>query len=70
MAIELDAWLKTGPQAPDLDEAPAGWHKRFKSFIVCGEGECIKTLFTIYAPGQPRRNSVDLEEWENRGAAS
>jgi|SRR3984957_7961059 hypothetical protein len=66
MAIELDAWLKTGPEAPGLEEAPEGWHKIFKSFTVCGEGECIKTLFTIYAPGKPRRHSVDLEEWEQR----
>jgi hypothetical protein len=66
MAIELDAWLKTGPEAPGLEEASEGWHKVFKSFTVCGEGECIKTLFTIYAPGKPRRHSVDLEEWEQR----
>jgi hypothetical protein len=65
MAVELDAWLKTGPEAPDLEEAPHGWHKLFGSFIIC-EGECIKTLFTIYAPGKPRRGSIDLDEWEKR----
>jgi len=66
MALELDAWLKTGPEAPDLQEAPGGWHKVFHSFTICGEDECIKTVFTIYAPGKPRRNSVDLDEWEKR----
>jgi hypothetical protein len=66
MATELDAWLKTGPDAPDLEEAQEGWHKSFDSFIICGEGECIKTLFTIYAPGRPRRNSVDLDKWQKR----
>jgi len=24
MAIELDEWVKTGPEAPDLEEAPEG----------------------------------------------
>jgi len=62
MAIELDGWLKTGPKAPDVEEAPEGWHKFFGSFTICGEGECIKTLFTIYAPGKPRRNSIDLDK--------
>ena len=64
MAMDLDAWLKTGPLAPDLKEAPDGWHKDFGSFTICGEGECIKTLYTIYAPGKPRRLSVDLNEWK------
>jgi hypothetical protein len=54
MAKQLDAWLKTGPHAPDLAEAPQGWFKRFGSFLILGEAECIKTLFTIYAPGNPR----------------
>ncbi len=63
MAIELDEWLKSGPEAPDLKEAPEGWHSFFDSFTICGEGECIKPLFTIYAPGGPRRNSVNLDEW-------
>jgi len=70
MAIELDAWLKTGPGAPDLEESPQGWHKLFKSFTICGEGECIKTLFTIYAPGKPRRGSINLDEWSGSSPAS
>ncbi|HEY6763961.1 MAG TPA: hypothetical protein VI386_04255 [Candidatus Sulfotelmatobacter sp.] len=41
MAIELDTWLKTGPEAPNLEQAPQGWHTLFNS------------LFTIYAPGKP-----------------
>jgi hypothetical protein len=63
MAIELDEWLKRTPDAPDVEEAPEGWHKFFDSFTICGEGECIKTLYTIYAPGKPRRGSVDLDKW-------
>ena len=63
MAMELDAWLKTAPEAPDLKEASQGWHKFFDSFTILGEGECIKTVFTIYAPGKPRRGSVDLDQW-------
>ena len=67
MAVELDEWLKSNPEAPDLEEAPEGWHKFFDSFTICGEDECIKTLFTIYAPGKPRRGSVDLDRWERQG---
>ncbi len=67
MAVELDEWLKSNPEAPDLEEAPEGWHKLFDSFTICGEDECIKTLFTIYAPGKPRRGSVDLDRWEKQG---
>jgi hypothetical protein len=66
MAIELDEWLKSGPQAPNLEEAPEGWHKFFGSFTICGEGECIKTLFTIYSPGKPRRGCIDLDKWTKR----
>ena len=66
MAIELNEWLKTGPEAPDLGEAPEGWHKFFDSFTICGEGECIKTLFTIYAPGKPRRGSIELDKWRKQ----
>jgi hypothetical protein len=66
MAEELDVWLKSGPWAVDLEESPSGWHKHFGSFTVLGEGECIKTVFTIYAPGNPRPQSVDLDEWEKR----
>jgi len=68
MAKELDEWLMSGPYAPDLNEAPAGWYKKFASFTILGEGECIKTLFTIYAPGNPRPNSVDLDEWKKSSA--
>jgi hypothetical protein len=60
MAQELATWLQTRPIVPDLQESPAGWHKKFSSFTVCGEGEFIKTLFTIYSPGTPRRGSVAL----------
>jgi hypothetical protein len=66
MATELDEWLKGDREAPDLEEAPGGWHKFFDSFTICGEGECIKTVFTIYAPGRPRRSSIDLDEWKKR----
>lgn len=63
MAQELASWLQTRPSAPDLRESPAGWHKKFSSFTVCGEGEFLKTLFTIYSPGGPRKESVDLDQW-------
>jgi hypothetical protein len=58
MALELDAWLKSSPEAPDLEEAPEGWHKFFDSFTICGEGECIKTSsrFTL-------RESLDGTVW-------
>jgi len=54
MAYEIDAWIKAGKLAPDLEEAPEGWFKEFSnitggwSFTICGEGECLKTLYTIY----------------------
>ncbi len=64
MAQELANWLQTRPWAPDLAECPAGWHKAFPSFVVCGEGEFIKTLFTIYSPGKPRVGSMDLDAWQ------
>jgi len=63
MAQELADWLRTRPVAPDLQESPAGWHKKFSSFTVCGEGELLKTIFTIYAPGTPRGGSIDLDRW-------
>jgi hypothetical protein len=63
MAQELADWLQTRPSAPDLRESPAGWHRKFSSFTVCGEGEFLKTLFTIYAPGTPRQSSIDLDQW-------
>jgi hypothetical protein len=66
MAEELDTWLKSSPLAPDPNEAPSGWHKKFSSFTILGEGECIKTVFTIYAPGSPRLGSVDLDLWKKR----
>ena len=63
MAEELATWLQTRPWAPDPQESAAGWFKKFSSFTVCGEGEFVKTLFTIYSPGAPRKGSVDLDEW-------
>jgi hypothetical protein len=65
MAQEFANWLRTRPSAPDLIESPKGWHRKFSSFTVCGEGEFVKTLFTIYSPGTPRRGSVDLSQWES-----
>jgi hypothetical protein len=64
MAEELMEWLETRPSAPDIQESPAGWHKTFSSFTVCGEGEYVKTLFTIYSPGRPRSGSIDLDHWK------
>jgi hypothetical protein len=64
MAMELAIWLQQRPLVADLLESPAGWHKLFSSFTVCGEGEFLKTIFTIYAPGKPRRNSVNLDQWQ------
>jgi hypothetical protein len=63
-AEEFDAWLKANPIAPDLREAPSGWHKHPRSFTILGEGECVKTLFTIYARGKPMPGSTDLDEWQ------
>jgi hypothetical protein len=63
MAQELADWLITRPSAPDLQESPAGWYKKFSSFMLCGEGEFVKTIFTIYAPGTPRKGSVNLDAW-------
>jgi hypothetical protein len=35
----LAAWLDTSP------EVPAGpWFKRFPTFVVCGQGELVKTF--------------------------
>ncbi|MBZ5630409.1 MAG: hypothetical protein LAO06_16235 [Acidobacteriia bacterium] len=64
MAEEFAVWLRSEPYAPDLEEAPAGWHKAFSSFTVLGEGELIKSLYTIYAPGKPRRGSINLDQWQ------
>jgi len=63
MAEEFNSWLRTEPYAPDLEESPAGWYKPFSSFTVLGEGEFIKSLYTIYAPGKPRRGSVNVDDW-------
>ena len=39
--VELKHWLETDP------EVPAGmWYKRFKGFILAGEGEMPKTFLT------------------------
>jgi hypothetical protein len=63
MAEEFSAWLRAEPFAPDLEEAPAGWYKPFPSFTVLGQGELIKSFYTIYARGKPRRRSLNLDEW-------
>jgi hypothetical protein len=42
----LARWLDTEPEVPE-----GKWFKRFNGFIVCGEGEFIKTfLITGQAP--------------------
>lgn len=42
----LSRWLDTEPEVPENK-----WFKRFPGFIVCGEGELIKTfLLTAQAP--------------------
>lgn len=64
MAVEMADWLRTRPMVPDIAEAPMGWYKKFRSFVLCGEGQFVKTLFTIYAPGSPRKGSVDLDQWQ------
>jgi hypothetical protein len=35
----LEFWLSSGPDVPDGD-----WFKDFRTFIVCGEGQYIKTF--------------------------
>ncbi len=35
----LQAWVKTGPHAPDGE-----WYKDFGSFFLCGSGELPKTV--------------------------
>jgi len=42
--ILLARWLDTEPQVPD-----GRWFRNFPGFIVCGEGELIKTFLL---PGQ------------------
>jgi hypothetical protein len=39
--IALRDWLDTNPEVPVGD-----WFKTFDHFIVCGEGELIKTLLS------------------------
>ncbi|MGA7220976.1 MAG: hypothetical protein WBX38_21855 [Candidatus Sulfotelmatobacter sp.] len=68
MAEESGNWLQARASAPNLEESPAGWFKNFSSFTVCGEGEFLKTLFTIYSPGTPRKGSVDLDQKRDGGA--
>jgi hypothetical protein len=42
--IQLARWLDTEP------DVPAGkWFKRFSGFVLCGEGELVKTFLL---PGQ------------------
>lgn len=36
---QLQAWVKSQPQAPDGD-----WYKDFGSFLLCGSGEYPKTI--------------------------
>ena len=38
---QLQAWVKSQPQAPDGD-----WYKDFGSFMICGSGEFPKTVIT------------------------
>ncbi len=35
----LQAWVKSGPWAPEGD-----WYKDFGSFMICGSGEVPKTV--------------------------
>ena len=42
--ILLARWLDTDPEVPE-----SKWFRKFPGFIVCGEGEFIKTLLL---PGQ------------------
>ena len=58
MAEELDIWLKSGPWGVDVEESPSGWHKHFGSFTILGEGECIKTVFTITLPAIQGRTAL------------
>ena len=52
----------------DLAEAPQGWFKRFDSFLILGEAECIKTLYTIYAPAIPGQIPWILTNGKSVGA--
>jgi hypothetical protein len=69
----LQAWFSTNPEAPDLQEAPQGWHKCFPQvpdLLICGEGQFWKTLYTPFERGNPRPRSIDLDEWQKRKRGS
>jgi hypothetical protein len=70
MVSDWASWMVARPSVPDLIEAPEGWFKRFSSFTVCGEGEFIKTVFTIYSPGTTRPKSINLDEWQPKLSAT
>jgi hypothetical protein len=36
---QLKAWVDTKPEAPDGE-----WYKDFGSFLLCGTGQCPKTV--------------------------
>jgi hypothetical protein len=42
--VLLSRWLDTEPEVPETK-----WFKRFAGFVVCGEGELVKTFLL---PGQ------------------
>lgn len=50
--VELSQWLDGNPSVP-----PGKWFKRFPQFVVCGEGELVKTFSLI---GE-RPDGVELE---------
>ena len=37
----MAAWMDKGPIVPE-----GAWFKRFDTFILCGEGELVKTVLT------------------------
>jgi hypothetical protein len=66
MAIELDAWLKTTPEAPDLEKRRKAGTNLSARFTICGEGECINAsgrYSRSTRPAKPRRGSIDLDKW-------
>ncbi len=48
----LARWLDTEPEVPDGD-----WYKRLPGFIVCGEGELVKTF--LLSGQHPEGKKVD-----------
>lgn len=40
--LELKHWLESDPDVP-----PGMWYKRFRKFILAGEGEMPKTFLTL-----------------------